>query len=155
MGYPQKGSHLAFFVPNIPVSLNAAEVLKEIDIGASSADLGELVCVRSCYVTQVGFAVTGEVVGGTATAPTVIFKKRPTPLSATSESTVGTLTIPDTTAVGKVIYENVTPVAFAVGDSMEISHTVGTGAPTGMGCYYFICDEAPEVAGNNTDMVAG
>ncbi len=155
MSYPQKGSHLAFFVPNVPVALNAAEVLKEMDIGASSADHGELVCVRACYVTQVGFALTGEAASGTTTAPTVIFTKRPTPLSASSEAVVGTLTIPSGAAIGKVYYENVTPVAFAVGDSMELSHTIGVGTPTGMGCYFFICDESPEQPANNTDMVAG
>jgi hypothetical protein len=155
MAYPQKGTHLNFFVPNIPLAANAAEVLKEMDIGAASADHGELVCVRSCYVTQVGFAVTGEAVSGTVTAPTVIFTKRPTPLSASGEAVAGTLTVASGTAIGKVVYENITPVAFAVGDSMEISHTIGSGTPTGMGLYYFICDEDPEVPGNNTDMVAG
>lgn len=155
MAYPLKGSHLNFFVPNIPLANNAAEVLKEVDIGAASADHGELICVRSCYVTQIGFVLTGEAASGTSVAPTVLFKKRPTPLSATGESDVGTLTVASGTAIGKVVYENITPVAFAVGDSMEISHVIGTGTPTGMGHYYFICDEDPEVAGNNSDMVAG
>lgn len=146
-------SHLAFFVPNIPLANNAAEVLKEIDIGASSADHGELICVKACKVYRAQFVVTGEIVGGTSAAPTVLFKKRPTPLSATSESTVATLTIPDTTAIGKVVYKDFEPVSFAVGDSMEISHTVGTGSPTGMGHYSFLCLEAPEESANNSDMV--
>jgi len=155
MAYPQKGTHLNFFVPNIPLANNAAEVLKEIDIGASSADHGELICVRSCYVRQCGVVVTGEVVGGTSVAPIVHFKKRPTPLSATDESTVANVTVIDTAAVGTVHYENCTPVRFEVGDSMEISHTIGTGTPTGMVHYYFVCDESAEVPANVSEMTAG
>lgn len=153
MSYEKNGNHLAFFVPNIPLANNAAEVLKEMDIGAASADHGELVCVRACKVTQIQFTLTGEVAGGTSVAPIVYFKKRPTPLSATSESTVGALTIPDATAVGKTLYKPVTPVAFAIGDSMELSHVIGTGTPTGMGHYSFFCEEDVEVAGNNSDMI--
>ncbi len=155
MSYAQKGTHLNFFVPNIPLAANAAEVLKEVDIGASSADHGELVCVRSCYVVQCGMVLTGEAASGTSVAPTVIFTKRPTPLSASGEAIVATVTVVSGAAIGSAHYENNTPVKFNVGDSMEISHTVGTGTPTGMGVYYFICDEAPEQPANNTEMFAG
>lgn len=154
MAYDKKGNHLSFFTPLITLAQNAAEVLKEMDIGASSADHGELICVRQCKVVQVAFTLTSELAGGTSVAPQVLFKKRPTPLSATSESTVGTLTIPDATAVGKTVYKNVTPVVFAVGDSMELSHVIGTGTPTGIGVYSFICEEDIETPANNSDMIA-
>ena len=154
MAYTEVGSHLAFFVPNIPIALNAAEVLKEMDIGAASADHGELVCVRPCEVVRLQFTLTGEAASGTTTAPTVIFTKRPTPLSATSEAVVETLVIPSGTAIGKTVYLDLTsPVSFAVGDSMEISHTVGVGTPTGMGVYSFICVEKNETPANNSDMI--
>lgn len=152
--YTQKFSHLAFFVPNIPVALNAAEVLKEMDVGASSADHGELVCKRACRVTRLLFTVTGEAISGTTTAPTVVFTKRPTPLSATSEAVAGTLTLPSGTAIGKVVYKDIDPVAFKPGDSMEISHTVGVGTPTGMGLYGFECEDSPEQPANVSDMLA-
>lgn len=155
MSYPYKGNHLSFFTPIITLAQNAAEVMKEVDIGAASGDHGELVCVRACYVTQCGFALTSEAASGTTTAPTVIFTKRPTPLSATGEAVVATVSVASGSAIGKVAYENNTPVKFNVGDSMEISWTVGVGTPTGQGVYYFICDESPEVVGNNTDMIAG
>lgn len=155
MAYTQKGTHLAFFTPLITLAQNAAEVLKEVDIGASSADHGELVCVRPCRVIQCGFALTSEAASGTSVAPTVIFTKRPTPLSATSEAVVATVTVASGSAIGKVSYENCTPVAFAVGDSMEVSHVIGTGTPTGQGVYYFVCEEDNEVPANNSDMVAG
>lgn len=153
MSYEIKQGVLAYFMPNIPLADDAATVLKEIDIGASSADHGEFVCFRPCMVKRFAFAVTGEAVSGTSVAPTVIFTKRPTPLSSSGEAVVCTLTIPSGTAIGKVVYKDVTPVAFAVGDSIEVSHTVGTGTPTGMGHAFFECEEDPEYVGNNSDMI--
>lgn len=152
--YDKSGSHLQYFVGNIPLALNAAEIYKEIDIGAASATAGEFLCVKPCMVHKFQFTMTGEVAGGTSVAPTVVFKKHPTPLSATGSSTICTLTIPDATAIGKTVYKLVSPVAFAVGDSVEISWTVGTGTPTGMGIPSFICHDSPEIEGNNSDEVA-
>lgn len=153
MSYIKKGNHLAFFSPIITLAQNAAEVLKEVDIGAASGDHGELLCVRSCKVVEVQFTLVGELAGGTSVAPQVIFTKRPTPLSASGESVVGTLIVPDATAIGKTVYKPVSPVNFAVGDSMEISWVIGTGTPTGQGYYSFICEDDPEVSGNNSDMI--
>jgi hypothetical protein len=84
----------------------------------------------------------------------VIFTKRPTPLSATAESVIGILTVPSGTAIGKVVYKDITPVSFAPGDSLEISWTVGTGTPTGIGMWYVECNDDPESAGNQSDMIA-
>jgi len=143
-----------YFMPNIPLAVTTAGVLLEMDIGAASADHGEMLCVQACKVTRLKFFVVGELAGGTSAAPTVIFKKRPTPLSATSETTLGTLTIPDATAVGKVIYKDIDPISFSVGDSVEISHTVGTGTPTGKGFWSFDVVEDPEYVANESDMIA-
>lgn len=152
--YTEKGGLLNFFAPNIPFATTTSGVLREIDIGGSSATHGEYVCFRPCTVRQFSFAVTGEDVSGTSVAPTVVFKKHPTPLSATGSSTICTLTVPSGTAVGKVVYKNITPVDFAVGDSIEISWTIGTGTPTGMGHVAAECDYDPEKETNNTDMIA-
>lgn len=154
MSYPQSGGLLNFFVPNIPLATTTAGVMREIDIGAASADHGEYICVRPCIVKQTGFIVVGEIPVGTTTAPTVIFKKRPTPLSATAESAVSTLTITTSLAIGKAIIEEVN-IAFAVGDSMELSHTIGVdGTVAGMGFAFANCSDDPEVIGNNTDVAA-
>jgi hypothetical protein len=153
MAYPQSGNHLAFFVPIITLAQNAAEVLKEVDIGASSADHGELVCVKSCRVKRLMFTLTSEAAGGSTTAPTVIFTKRPTPLSATGEAVVETIVVPHGTAIGKTVYVDLDPYKFNVGDSMEVSWTVGVGSPTGQGVYAFECEEVVEVPDNNSDMI--
>ena len=125
-----------------------------IDIGASSGTAGEAYCVKPCYVRRIGFLLTEELAGGTSVAPTVVFKKNPTPLSSSGASTLGTLTIPDATAVGKLVYKDITPVAFTVGDALEVSWTVGTGTPTGIGHAVWIVDEDPETAANCSDMIA-
>ena len=146
MAYPQSGGHLNYFAPD------AAAPIIVIDIGASSADAGELSCYKPCRVKRLMFCVTDEAVSGTDTAPTVIFTHRPTPNSATNEAVVGTLTIPSGTAVGKVIYKDV-DYQFDVGDVMEISHTVGVGTPTGQGIACFECEDSSEVPGNMSDMI--
>lgn len=155
MSYDIKQGVLAYFMPNIPVADTECGVIQEIDVGASSADHGEYVCFRPCIVSRLAFAVTGEAVSGTSVAPTVVFTKRPTPLSSSGEAVVGTLTLPTGTAIGKVVYKDLAaPVRFRVGDSMELAHTIGTGTPTGMGVAFFECQEDPEYSANMTDMVA-
>lgn len=151
--YLQQGNHLNFFVPQIKLAENAAEVMKAMDIGAASADHGELICVKNCKVTRVMFILTEEAAGGSSVAPQVVFTKRPTPNSATGEAVVDTLVVPDGTAVGKCVYADPDPVEFAPGDSMELSHVIGTGSPTGIGVYGFICEEVPEEPANNSDMI--
>lgn len=149
-----EANHLAFFVPCIQLAENAAEVLKEIDIGAASGTHGELLCVRPCKVKQFNFTLSGELAGGTSVAPTVVFKKRPTPFSSGSQSTLATLTIPDATAIGKTVYKVIEPVSMAVGDTIQITWTIGTGTPTGMGYYSFVCEDVNELPANNSDMIA-
>lgn len=146
MAYPQSGSMLNYFAPD------AAAPAIVIDIGGSSADAGELSCIKPCRIKRVMFAVTDEAVVGTTTAPTVVFTKRPTPNSATGESVVATLTIPNGTAVGKVLYKDV-DVGFEVGDALEISHTVGVGDPAGQGIASCVCEDSPETPENMADMI--
>jgi hypothetical protein len=137
--------------------LGAATVVVdgEIDIGASSGDHGELLCFKQCKLVRCAFMLTSEAASGTSVAPTVIFTKRPTPLSATSEAVACTLTIPSGTAVGKVVYKDIaSPVSFAPGDSLEISWTIGTGTPTGIGMWYIEVIDDPETAANQSDMIA-
>jgi hypothetical protein len=152
--YTQQGGHLAFFAPVITLAQNAAEVLKEIDIGAASGDHGEFLCVKQCQVASLQFTLTSEAASGTTTAPTVIFTKRVTPLSATGEVVMGTVVVPSGTAIGKTVYLAIDPVTLKVGETVEVSWTVGVGTPTGIGVASFVCNEDPETSANNTDMIA-
>ena len=151
--YTQQGGHLAFFVPDLALASTDGGVMKAIDIGAASGNHGEYLCVKACKVSQLQFTLTEEAASGTTTAPTVVFTKRPTPLSATGASAVGTLTVPSGTAIGKTVYKEIDPIEFQVGDSIHIAWTVGVGTPTGIGLASFVANESPEVAGNNSDMI--
>lgn len=152
MAYAQKGGALNYFIPNIPLATTTAGVLREMDIGAASGDHGEMICIKACTMRLAGFIMVGELAGGTTTAPTVVFTKRPTPLSATGETVVTTLTVPDATAVGSAIVDSAVNVDFEVGDSFEISWTVGVGTPTGIGHWFVECEDKPEVIGNVTEV---
>lgn len=151
--YDKYGNANRFFVCGAKLD-GTADVNKAIDIGASSGTHGEIYCAVPCIVRQIGFILTEELAGGTSVAPVVTFKKHPTPLSATGATTLGALTVPDATAVGKVVYKNLTPVSFTPGDSVEISWTVGTGTPTGIGRWFLIAEEDPEHPSNVSDMIA-
>jgi len=153
MSYAQSGNLLNYFVPNIAVANDDANVLNQMDIGAASADHGELVCTKACTINLLGFVVVGEIPVGTGTAPTVIFKHRPTPLSATDEALISTLQITTSLGIGKAIVDSDLNYNFEVGDSLEISHTIGiTGTVAGMGCWFGEASDKPEIVGNNSDV---
>lgn len=149
--YTEKGLASNFMIPNIPLADGTAGVLEEMDIGAASADHGEMLCTRACVVDRLQFTVVGEAASGTTTAPTVVFTKRPTPLSATAESVIGTVIVPSGTAIGATIFLDVA-VNLAVGDSVEISHTIGVGTPTGIGFWSMHCSDKPESDGENSEL---
>jgi hypothetical protein len=156
MAYTHSGGLLDYFMPDIPTGTATASqsVLGNLDIGASSsAPIGDYVCIKSCNVKRLQFIVTNEAVIGTATGPTVTFKKYPTPNSTASASTVGVLTIPDGTAIGKCVYKEV-DVAFAIGDGLHLSWTVGTGGSVaGQGVAALEAYSDPEAPANNSDMI--
>jgi hypothetical protein len=138
--------------PIIPAATTDAGVMKEMDLGEAAADHGELLCVRPCTVHKLLFTVTSEAVVGTTTPPTVIFTKRLTPFSATGEEVIGTLTIPDGTAVGATIELNV-QVDLEVGDTVELSHTQGVGGtPAGQGTYDLNLSYKPEDSRENSEV---
>ncbi len=152
MSYVQSGNILNYFMPNIPLAETTAGVMGEMDIGAASGDHGEMICTKACSITSLGFILVGELAGGTSVAPQVLFKKRPTPLSATDESTIATVIVPDTTAIGKAVVKSDLAFDMNVGDSMEISWVIGTGTPTGIGFWFGEAADKPEIIGNNTDV---
>lgn len=154
MAYPQSGNMLNYFIPNVPLAdAGTVDVMGELDIGATGADHGEYICTKACTITRTMFIAVGEAVSGTTTAPQVLFKKRPTPLSATDESTISTLNVASGTAIGSGTYEDISE-DMEVGDSIEVSWVVGSGTPTGIGLASFHCEDKPEDMANNSEMTA-
>lgn len=153
MAYVEQDNLLAYFQPSLALASAAAEVLRAVDIGAASGNHGEYLCVKPCMLHRGQFTATEEAVSGTTTAPTVVLKKRPTPLSAASETTIMTITVPTGTAIGKTVYKDVDPVQFMPGDSLHISWTIGVGTPTGIGLFSALCENSPKSPMENSDMV--
>lgn len=93
-----------------------------------------------------GFAALVLAVPGT-TAPVIALKKRPTPGSATGESTIATLTIPTTSAIGQVYYKRGLNVELQPGDELVIDVTTAS-VTTGTVTASAEMDQTPELPAN-------
>lgn len=125
-------------------------LITEVDIGAASSDVGDWIFFVRAKVSRVYFILVSEAAGGSGTAPTVVFTKRPTPGSATGASAVATITVPDGTAVGKCVYADC-DVEFAPGDALHIAWTIGITGPTGQGFPGFRAEPLPDNVANASD----
>lgn len=147
MAYVDQENLLAYFQP-------VGTLTQQITLSSASANHGEFMCVKPCMVHRGIAAITTAVVA-TTTAPTVVFAKRPTPGSDTGKTTVLTVTVPNGTAVGKVVYKDVDPVQFFPGDVLLISWTAGVGGtPAGVAVVTALCENSPKTPMENSDMVA-
>lgn len=153
MAYEDQKSLRSFFVPNLALASADSGPEKAMDIGAASGNHGEFLCVKPCMLHRGQFTATEEAVSGTTTPPTVVLKKRPTPLSATGEALLMTITVPSGLAIGKTAYKDMKPVQFMPGDSLHVSWTVGVGTPTGIGLFSALCEDGPKTPMENSDMV--
>ncbi len=156
MSYPNSNNRHAYFEPIMAVAGTTTAPINCVDIGASNGTHGEFVCVVPCTIRQLSFAVTAENVVGSSTAPYVVFTKYTTPGAGGTSTVIGTVTVPDSTTIGKVIYKDLsTAVAMSVGDVVQIKWVVGTGGSVaGQGNAAWYCEYSPEIPGNNSDMVA-
>jgi len=105
-----------------------------------------------CYVRRLWAVVTATVV---TAACVVTFTYRPTPGSATGQVTLGTLTIPNSTAPGKLLYKNLsgTPTKIVPGGELVVSFSGGSGAGgiAAVGC---TTDPSWDSDGNNANAIA-
>ena len=155
MGYTFQANRLAFFEPILDVAGTSTKPLAPIDIGAANATHGEFVCVRPCTLREAKFTVTLENVVGTTTAPYVVLTKYTTPGAAGTATVAGTVTVPNGATIGKSYYKTDMSTSFAIGDVLQVKHVIGTGgSAAGQGNLDWICEEKPEMPGNNTDQVA-
>ncbi len=143
-------SHVGAIVPK------STAVFTADDLAAAPAVYGGFLVAKQCQIKRIGFYVTVVCLAGT-TAPQVEFNRRPTFNSAVGEILLGTLTIPTGTAVGTVVYKDIDPVVLFPGDELSLEHTVQAadpGAETCSGFYVFEIQDDPEVAGNQSKMLA-
>ena len=153
MSYPNASNHLSFFVPHLGIAGNNTKPLCAINIAAANATHGEFICVQPCTVRAMKATVVLATVS-TSTVPVITFKKYAAPGAGGATSTIDTISIPDAQAVGKVYYVENLSTSFAVGDVVQISHTLGTGGSVaGEAVVDWYCEPNEEVAANNSDMV--
>ena len=155
MAYPSPKGHLAYFVPNLAIAGNATKPLAAINVAAANATHGEFICTVPCVIRQLQATLVLASVNTSVTAK-INFTKYTLPGAGGTATTVGQLAIPDAKVAGTVMYKNLTAgVAFAVGDVMQIAHTLGTGGSVaGEAVVSWDCEFDPEIPGNNSDMVA-
>jgi len=126
------------------------------DIAALGVHSYSFAIMEQCCVTRL-HALVATLVASDTIEGVVEFKKRPQFGSAVGEVSIGTLTIPDGSAVGDVIYKDVSPVVLAPGNELVFEVTTAatdSGVVDGDLLYGVRADLDPEDANNQSNMVA-
>ena len=144
MSYPNE-SQMGAIIPK------STAVFTAEDLSAANAVYGGMLVLKQCRIKRIMFYVTTAL--NTVTAATVKFSRRPTYNSATGEVSLGTLSLPNGTAAGSVVYKDITPVTLFPGDELSFEQT-GQAGTAGAGFYGFEIEDDPEYASNQTKMVA-
>lgn len=121
----------------------------------STGITARFICTKQCKINRIMAFVTTALVADTAT-PVITVRKRPTPGSATGQTTVGTITVPDLTAIGKVLYKDVNPVEIDPGQELCFDvTTAATSAGSVAGASYmdFEGQDDPETPANEANMI--
>lgn len=148
MGYPNKMG-LGYLVRKS----NAFDTAE--NIAASAAVYGGYLVTKPCQITEFLFYVT-LAVDADNVAPVVEVNKRPTYNSASGESLIAQITIPDGTAAGKVMRKICDPpVQLDVGDELSFEHvTQATDSGTAAGTGFYDVVLEPMGTGVQSDLVA-
>ncbi len=138
----------------LPGEPSSNAFLSACNLAAATGDYGLLYQNEQVVVTRLMFIVTAAIVGETI-APVVTFYARPTIGSTASQVTLGTLTIPDLTAAGKVVYKNIESAKIPAGYTLAVAHTQCTSSGTAAGAGFvmvkgFVAVEDPR---NNSLMI--
>lgn len=124
------------------------------NVAAAAAVYGGYYVTKPCQVTKFMFFVTTAVDADT-TAPVVEVNQRPTPGSATGEVQIASITIPDGTAAGKMMYAYpATPIILNVGDELSFEHvTQAADTGTAAGAGFYDVELVPMTSGTQSDAV--
>lgn len=128
----------------LPVSLQALD---------SAAVINRYLVAQQQEVSRLAFAISTSVV---STGDVVVtFKRRPTLGSSSGEVSLGTLTMPNGAAAGKIYYKDIDPVVCAEGEEIicEVTTAAAGMSAAGNGQGYVVSNEDPEESANNSDLV--
>lgn len=141
---------LGHLVPASNASLTAQ------NLAAAPGVYAEFIVTKPCNIQQLNFCVT-TLVAASVTAPQVKVKQRITPGSDTGAVDLCTLTIPNGTAVGKVLYKKIGSVQLNMGDSLVfqlVTQAADATSAAGAGFYDVVLALDEESEGNQGDAVA-
>lgn len=142
MSYQQKCS------PLIQFGTLAGSSVASTGIPSSSMSY---LAVQNCRVSRVGFYVSVVMSSSAAIVVQVI---QSTVLgSVSSQTVIGTLTIPATQAINKIIYKDITPANLNVGDQLLLNVTTAA-TSSGSGFLVVEADLDPETALNQAKYIA-
>lgn len=133
-----------------PMLLPCTSGTVAVQLATAAAVIAQFLVLKPCALRRISFTT---VVAITVTDAIITVKKYPSALVSTSASTISTLTIPVSgSAIGRVIYKDITPFLLVEGDGLVFEVT--TTATAGQGLCSFVVDEDPETAFNNAEMIA-
>lgn len=150
MAYPQSA------LVGEPATWASNAFLTALQLSAATGDWAVQNVHASLIIRRISFFIKTPVTCGTATPVITVFK-RVTTNSTTSQVAIGTLTIPTATAVGKVIFKDLSSIRVSPGHDIAFAITTqGTdsGTATGAGFCSYIAEIDPEYFGNLTNMTA-
>lgn len=151
MGYPE----MMDFGDVLKRKTNAPDTA--LNLAAAAAQYAGFAVLQPISIKRMLFFVTTQVTAGT-TAPQVGFVQRPTYGSTSGAVTLGVMTIPTGTAVGKVVYKDIsdsTRVLAGQELSMDIiRQAVDGGTAAGAGWLSMIWELSPDADANNSALIA-
>jgi hypothetical protein len=120
----------------------------------SAAVINSQPIVKRCLIKRLSFIVSTATVSSGNIVITAYY--RPTVGSSSSQVSLGTITIPTSIAAGKVYYKDITPYSAAPGGDVSFSVTTAAagGGAAGAGFCAVEFEQDPEVAANESNMVA-
>ena len=153
MSYDKRGGMLQFFVPSYAIAANSTKPLAAINIAAANATHGEFICVVPCTIREAQATVVLNTVS-TSTVPVITLTKYTLPGAGGTATTIDTISIPDASTVGQTYHVKNLSTSFAVGQVVQVKHTLGTGGSVaGEAVVSFVCEHDPETAANNAKMI--
>ena len=126
------------------------------NLAATAADWAELHCHIPVQVKRITFGVKTAVTAGNV-APTVTVYQRPTSGSNSSQVLLGTLTIPNGTAAGSIVYKDLESVRIKAGQGLAFrvnTQATDNGTAAGVGFPGALILLDPEYPVNQALMVA-
>ena len=144
MSYERKP--FAFVVPN------GTGVLAADDLSATGVH-GEYICVKRFELSRLLAVVTTAVVSTGAVVITVT--QRLSPGTAAGQVTLGTLSIPAATVLGKEVYKDIDPAVVLPGQTIAFNVTTAAagGGAAGGAVYAFEAMDRPEQPANLANML--